>query len=111
MKEWRHCTKDMVGQDARSRLEHLLPKLPFSQLIAEGPVLRLAPNLLSFTDPCLLPIVYHRAAEKTPFYSTGLAGDIAPLLQIQSHGEHATKQKILAPTVRCSCNGFLNSTY
>ena len=70
-----------------------------SGLPDQGPILRIAPNLLSFSEPSLLPQVYHRAAEKTPFYSTGLAGEIAPLLQIQSHGQHAMKKKVLAPTV------------
>ncbi len=65
----------------------------------QGSVIRIAPNLLSFTDPLLLPKVYHRAAEKTPFYSTGLAGEAPPLLQIESHSQHAAKLKIIAPTV------------
>ena len=64
-----------------------------------GHVVRLGPNLLSFDDPTLLPKVYHTAAEKTPFYSTGLVGEKAPLLQIQSHDAHKAQLKALAPTV------------
>ena len=74
-------------------------KVYCSDLNNEGPVLRLGPNLRSFTDPQLLPKVYHRAAEKTSFYNTGIAGEVAPLLQIQSHGQHAARLKVLAPTV------------
>lgn len=64
-----------------------------------GRVIRLGPNLLSFDDPALLPKVYHTSAEKTPFYSTGLVGEKAPLLQIQSHDAHKARLKALAPTV------------
>lgn len=46
-----------------------------------------------------MKVVYHRTAEKTPFYSTGLAGDTAPLLQIQRHSAQAAKLKVLGPTV------------
>jgi len=65
-----------------------------------GPIVRVCPNLLSFSDATMLPAVYHRNAEKTPFYSTGLAGEVAPLLQIQGHREHAAKLKSLSATVR-----------
>ena len=68
-----------------------------------GPVLRIAPNLLSFSDPLLLPEVYHRRADKTTFYSTGIAGDIAPLLQLQSYDEHSAKRKVIAPSVSYAC--------
>ena len=61
--------------------------------------MRLGPNLLSFDNPALLPEVYHRNVEKTPFYSTGLAGEKAPLLQIQSHDAHKEQLKALAPSV------------
>lgn len=63
-----------------------------------GSVVRLGPNLLSFDDPALLPEVYHRNVEKTPFYSTGLAGEKPPLLQIQSHDAHKEQMKALAPS-------------
>ena len=64
-----------------------------------GPFVRLGPNLLSFNDPELLPTIYHRQAEKTRFYSTGLAGEFAPLLQIQSHHEHSLKLKSVSYVV------------
>lgn len=64
-----------------------------------GPNIRQAPNLLCFSDPTLLPDIYHRHAEKTPFYSTGMAGEVPPLLQTQNDMEHAAKLKTLSPTV------------
>ena len=64
-----------------------------------GSIVRIGPNQLSFDDPKLIPLVYNREAEKTPFYSTGLAGEVAPLLQIQGHREHAAKLKTLSATV------------
>lgn len=64
-----------------------------------GSVIRVSPNLLCFSDPTLLPSVYHRHSEKTPFYSPGMAGEKRPLLQIQGDVEHAASLKILSPTV------------
>ena len=64
-----------------------------------GSVIRVSPNLLCFSDPTLLPSVYHRHSEKTPFYSPGMAGEERPLLQIQGDVEHAANVKILSPTV------------
>lgn len=66
---------------------------------AYGSVIRVSPNLLCFSDPTLLPSVYHRHSEKTPFYSPGMAGEKRPLLQIQGDVEHAASLKILSPTV------------
>ena len=62
----------------------------------------MAPNLLSIADPVLLNEVYHRHADKTPFYSTGMAGPEAPLLQTQDDSLHAAKLKSLGPTVNYS---------
>lgn len=64
-----------------------------------GTSVRLAPNLLSISDPFLLPEIYHRHVDKTPFYSTGLAGEVPPLLQLQGDQEHAAKLKPLAAPV------------
>ncbi|MCJ1424479.1 hypothetical protein MMC29_002367 [Sticta canariensis] len=61
-----------------------------------GPVVRLAPNLLAFNDPKLLPIVYHKNVDKTDFYSTGILGEIAPPFQTLNHKEHAEKKKRIA---------------
>ena len=70
--------------------------------LLKGPFVRVAPNVVSFNDPTLLPLVYHKHAEKTPFYSTGMAGEEAPLLQTEDDSEHAEKMRILGPTVGAS---------
>ena len=67
-----------------------------------GSVVRLSPNLFSISDPLLLPEVYYPHLKQTPFYSTGLALEIASLLRIQDDKDHAAKLKILAPTVKFS---------
>ncbi|KAI1074444.1 cytochrome P450 monooxygenase [Whalleya microplaca] len=61
-----------------------------------GPVLRAAPNLLSVNDPYMLPVIYHRRANKTDVYTTGLLGDIAPPFQTLDWKEHARKRKRVA---------------
>ena len=68
-------------------------------LLLPGPVVRVAPNLLAFDDPELLPKVYHRFVDKTDFYSTGILGEPAPPFQTQPHAEHAAKRKRIAPSV------------
>ena len=59
----------------------------------------MSPNLLCFSDPTLLPEIYHRYSEKTAFYHPGIAGEERPLLQTRGPLEHAAKVKILSPTV------------
>ncbi|RAK91925.1 cytochrome P450 monooxygenase [Aspergillus costaricaensis CBS 115574] len=67
-----------------------------------GPIVRVAPNLLAFSDPLLLPVVYHRRADKTEFYSTGILGDIPPPFQTLKHEDHAAKRKRIAPSFSMS---------
>ena len=69
----------------------------------QGSVVRLAPNLLSISDPQMLPDVYHRYADKSDFYSHGVMGERVPTLQTLDHHEHAVRRRITAPSV-CSCN-------
>lgn len=67
--------------------------------LLQGPVVRVAPNLLAFNDPKLLPQVYHRQVDKTDFYSSGILGEIAPPFQTLKHRDHAAKRKRIAPSV------------
>lgn len=64
-----------------------------------GRIIRIAPNLLSFSDPNLLPVVYHRWANKTPWYSNWLFENACPMFQTLSYKEHAARQKLVAPCV------------
>ena len=94
------CQKSHAGQYPSSRLTSFL-----------GPVVRVSPNLLSISDPRLLPEIYHRHSEKTAFYTPGMAGEEHPLLQIQGHSEHTAKLKVLSPTVGLQlvlCGRFYN---
>ena len=65
----------------------------------QGSVVRLAPNLLSISDPRMLPDVYHRHADKSGFYTHGVMGERAPALQTLDHHEHAVRRRIIAPSV------------
>lgn len=69
-----------------------------------GPVVRVAPNLLVFNDPKLLPVVYHRYADKTDFYSAGILGRVTPPFQAKDHKEHANKRKRIAASVSGKSN-------
>jgi hypothetical protein len=67
-----------------------------------GPVVRAAPNLLAVSDPLLLPVIYHRRANKTDVYTPGVLGHLAPPFQTLEHSEHAMKRKRVASSVRVS---------
>ncbi|KAG8532440.1 uncharacterized protein KY384_002317 [Bacidia gigantensis] len=62
-----------------------------------GDIIRIAPNLLSFSDPKLLPEVYHTQADKTPFYSSWLFSDTVGMFQTLDHRKHAALFKIINP--------------
>lgn len=55
--------------------------------------------MLAFSDPRLLPDVYHSRVDKTGFYNPGMLGDYAPLFQILDSDEHTARRKALSPTV------------
>ncbi|KAI1502628.1 cytochrome P450 monooxygenase [Biscogniauxia marginata] len=67
-----------------------------------GPVVRAAPNLLAVNNPYLLPTIYHRRANKTDVYTTGVLGDLAPPFQTQNWHEHARKRKRVASSFSLS---------
>lgn len=62
-----------------------------------GPIVRLSPNLLSFSDPRYLPRVYHRAADKPQFYGSWMFGHTAAMFQSLKHEDHAAKKRLVAP--------------
>ena len=64
-----------------------------------GPVVRTAPNILSFNDPSMIPTVYHRNSDKDDFWTHGFLGEHPPLLQILDHKEHSSKRKVIASAV------------
>ncbi|CAG8977287.1 hypothetical protein HYALB_00012979 [Hymenoscyphus albidus] len=63
-----------------------------------GPVVRLSPNLLSFCDPKLLPVVYHRYADKPQFYGSWMFGHTEAMFQSLKHQDHYAKKKLVAPS-------------
>lgn len=67
-------------------------------------MIRVAPNLLVFDDPKLLPKVYHRYADKSDFYSAGILGSVTPPFQTKEHKEHAAKRKRIAGSVSAAVN-------
>ena len=68
-------------------------------LVVVGPVVRVAPGLISISDPDLIPTIYHRYADKSDFYTHGVLGERPPTVQILDHDEHAAKRRIIAPLV------------
>lgn len=64
-----------------------------------GRIVRLAPNLLSFSDPELLPVIYHRRADKTPLYSSWLFDNAISMFQTLPHDLHAQKKRGISPCV------------
>jgi len=84
-------------------MRHTVRVLPLSYIfhsqIFLGPIVRIAPNLLSFSDPVLLPEVYHGRANKSTFYSSWLFGNVSSMFLTLGHDEHAAKSKIVSPCV------------
>ena len=64
-----------------------------------GPVVRVSPYLLSFSDPKLLPVIYHRAADKAPVYGAGALGKVSSTFSIRDHHEHALRRRKVAQSV------------
>lgn len=61
-----------------------------------GPIVRVAPNMLSISDPLDVPQVYHRNCDKNDFWTPGALGEHPPLIQTIDHKEHNKKRKIMA---------------
>ena len=55
--------------------------------------------MVSISDPSSIPIVYHRRADKSDFYTHGVLGERPPTVQILDHDRHAAKRKLIAPLV------------
>lgn len=64
-----------------------------------GPIVRIFPNLLCFSEPTLLPDIYNRYSNKTPFHSPAMAGEEPPFLQCRTFADHASKLKVIGPIV------------
>lgn len=61
-----------------------------------GPVIRITPTMLLVSDATKLPVVYHRAADKSQHYLTGTIGPTESLFNMQEHRLHARFRKIAA---------------
>ena len=61
-----------------------------------GPVLRVTPTMLLVSDATKLPLIYHRAADKSQHYITGSTGPTEATFNMQSHKTHARFRKIAA---------------
>lgn len=64
-----------------------------------GSVFRYQPNTIFISDPKMLPIVYHRSADKDPlFYGTGSLGMGLNVFTAITHEEHTRVRKRVAGT-------------
>ncbi|KAH6886175.1 flavonoid 3',5'-hydroxylase [Thelonectria olida] len=61
-----------------------------------GPVMRVTPSMLLVSDATKLPLIYHRAADKSQYYITGSAGSTESIFNMQSHKKHAQYRRIAA---------------
>lgn len=71
--------------------------------VTTGPIVRLAPNMLSFSDATLLPIIYNNSADKPNFYDSWIFGRVAAMFQTLNNQDHHAKKRLVAP-----CVGFLS---
>ena len=61
-----------------------------------GPVIRVTPTMLLVSDATKLPLIYHRAADKSMHYIEGTTGPTESIFNMQSHRSHARFRKIAA---------------
>jgi cytochrome P450 len=61
-----------------------------------GPIMRVTPSMLLISDATKLPLIYHRAADKSQYYITGSTGSTEATFNMQSHKVHARLRKIVA---------------
>lgn len=61
-----------------------------------GPVIRVTPTMLLISDATKLPLIYHRAADKSLHYITGSTGATESIFNMQDHKTHARYRKIAA---------------
>lgn len=60
--------------------------------------------MLVCNDPKLLPVIYHRRADKTNHYSPGGFGKTPGIFNVQLHAEHAAARKLIAqPVIPAPC--------
>lgn len=64
-----------------------------------GSLLRLAPNLVSFDDPRMIPEVYQKCVDKTTFYTPAVMGETPSMFWTLNHKDHALKKRLFAPSV------------
>ncbi|KAI4138249.1 MAG: hypothetical protein LQ341_004751 [Variospora aurantia] len=64
-----------------------------------GSLLRLAPNLVSFDDPRMIPEVYQKCLDKTTFYTPAVMGETPSMFWTLNHKDHALKKRLFAPSV------------
>ncbi|KAI5791044.1 putative cytochrome P450 monooxygenase [Pyronema domesticum] len=61
-----------------------------------GPVFRVTPTMLMCSDPKMLPVIYHRRADKSNHYGPGGFGKTPGVFNIQSHDDHVVARKLIA---------------
>lgn len=62
-----------------------------SYLSHKGPIVRCGPNHLTFNDPDMVPIVYHRKANKTDFHQEFSCP--AAVFNQKNHVDHAATKR------------------
>ncbi|KAL9604215.1 MAG: hypothetical protein Q9219_000613 [cf. Caloplaca sp. 3 TL-2023] len=65
--------------------------------------------MLSFNDPSMIPLVYHRKADKDEFWTHGALGEHAPTLQTLHHTEHVKKRRMVSAALSSTALSRLES--
>ncbi|KAL7269973.1 hypothetical protein RUND412_007330 [Rhizina undulata] len=61
-----------------------------------GPIVRYKPNLLVISEPTMLPVIYHRYADKTPFYNQ-LMGVTTAFTSLKHEDHSIARRRIATP--------------
>ena len=64
-----------------------------------GPVVRISPTMLSISEASMLPLVYHREADKTEHYAAFVKGGPESFFNIADHKAYIKARKVVSRLV------------
>lgn len=99
------CTKNMVNIQSASGGGSVWGWI----LKSIGPIVRYRPNLLIVSDPTMLPVIYHRYADKTNYYLQAVGATTA--FTCLKHKDHTNARRRISGPVRKITKSWIESNH